>query len=156
MIFSQSDARLYLFNWNVYVLFIDPLELSFRGLDQFSNKVLFASLQQDKQFDSFSKLAHSLSDIFSEEYTHSFDEITEFTPHLTLAKTSRTLAGPRRHRLYEFSCPDLINRIVSSYSNCLFGRQSVGWIDLLSMVKPKSADGSYHCYHTFAVSQSKS
>ena len=127
------------------------MDLSFRGLDQFSNKVLFASLLQNKHFDSLSGLARSISNVFSEKYKSPFDEIIEFTPHLTLAKTSRTLRGPYRQRLFEFKCPDLISRIVSKYSNYSFGTQTIESIDLLAINKPKTADGFYHCYHTFEL-----
>ena len=125
------------------------MNLSFRGLNQFSNKVLFVSLLKDKNFDIFSGLARSLSEIFTKEYTSDFDEVLEFTPHLTLAKTSKTARGPHKHRLYEFKNPDSINRIISKYSDCLFGTERIDSIELLAMNKPKSADGYYHCYQTF-------
>lgn len=77
-----------------------PLTLSFRGLGNFDDKVLFACLVEDEQAARLRRLALALHSRFSEaELFHAAatgkgrqdqsDSGFEFTPHLTVMKTSK-------------------------------------------------------------------
>ncbi|KAI6654956.1 A-kinase anchor protein 7 [Oopsacas minuta] len=125
------------------------LSLNLTGIGHFSNKVLFASLLKDNNYQILSEIAFSLSDIFSKKYSQYFEEITEFTPHLTLAKTSKTLSGPFKQRMFKFNRQDLVEMFVRDYSSFEIGEEKIFSIELLSMSKPKTAENYYHCYHTF-------
>ena len=130
---------------------IGALRLNFNGINHFSSKVIFASLLKDDNYHSLSQLAFSFSKIFSERYTESFEGVSEFTPHLTLAKTSKTLSGPYKERMYKFKRQDLVDEIISKYFGCDLGTEDVSSVQLLSMTKPKAKDGFYHSYHTFQL-----
>lgn len=78
-----------------------PLELSFRGLGNFNNSVLYACLDEDDQADRFRRLAYALHRRFwdaalldmpsagKEGAAAKEPPKMDFTPHLTVMKTSK-------------------------------------------------------------------
>ena len=75
---------------------------------------------------------------FTENGLKSTDNKATFTPHVTIAKTSRT-AGKKKVKVIDPKCYE------EHKDNC-FGIQPINTLELLSMTQPADVQGYYHCY----------
>jgi len=66
------------------------------------------------------------------------DKKATFTPHLTIAKTSKTSGRKQVKMIHPKSYED--------HKDDSFGNQSINTLELLSMTLPADKDGYYHCF----------
>lgn len=114
-----------------------PLVLHFEGLDHFRNEVLYVKTIGE---DSVSRLK-ALAQVCREEFKKAnldLTEGTEFMPHLTLAKISRT--SKRRNEIKKIK-----EEWYTTFKDEPFGMQQVKSLQLLSISKPKDERGYYYC-----------
>ena len=130
-----------------------PLELSFRGLGTFGDRILFVRLDDDKQAGRLRHLANALHQRFSDakllgvatpgESERGGKEASrfDFTPHLTVMKTSKL---KRRGVVIPPSCYE-------SHREAVFGSHNPVAVELSSMLEreeaPEAGDGEPRPYY---------
>lgn len=110
-----------------------PLDIDFQGLGSFGERVVFA-----KPTSSLELIATIANDLSSALATAGIRVKLEnaYKPHLTIMKMGWGGPGSRKRRIPK--------EAFSSHQEVWFGRESITAIQLLSMSKPKAANGYYH------------
>ena len=75
---------------------------------------------------------------FSENGLYNTDKKAAYTPHLTIAKTSKTFGRKRVKRIDPESYEE--------HKHDCFGTQPINTLELLSMTLPADHEGYYHCF----------
>ena len=75
---------------------------------------------------------------FAENGLCNTDKKATFTPHLTIAKTTKT-SGKKKVKMIDPKCYE-------EHKDECFGVQQIDTLELLSMTRPADARGYYHCY----------
>jgi len=114
----------------------NPLELEFKGLGHFQNRVVFAKLSADDSYERLCNLAKVVKKHFEANTVFSTDKRSTFTPHLTVAKID---FKKKQNRFIKKIDPELYK----DYVNQHFGTQIIESIQLLSMTNPKNEEGYY-------------
>ncbi|XP_030839612.1 A-kinase anchor protein 7 [Strongylocentrotus purpuratus] len=116
------------------------LNISFQGLDNFNNRVVFAKIRDiDGILDTLDKVAETVKECYKIKGIKSTDT-RRFNPHLTVVKLSRD-------SVYKTGVRSIKSELYCDYSDTLFGNQPVSGFQLCSMSKPKSDDGYYYKEH---------
>ncbi|XP_063218122.1 A-kinase anchor protein 7-like [Bacillus rossius redtenbacheri] len=117
-----------------------PVCLMFSGVKTFKNQVLFADIEGGESLLRIAGLAQALEESF-EESGLVLPSRKSFQPHLTILKLSKDF-GLKRKGILKIT-PSLYSDDRSMH----FGQQVVRSVQLLSMNKPKDANGYYYCSH---------
>merc|ERR1739848_969129 len=112
-------------------------DISFVGLGNFRNQVLFAQPVEDEFFRYLSDLAAIFRDQFQRcEINHENQD--KFNPHLTIAKTSRNFRKLRSAGIKNIP-PDSYKTFKDSH----FGKEKLSSVLFCSMQDKKADDGFY-------------
>ncbi|XP_072460376.1 uncharacterized protein [Notamacropus eugenii] len=120
------------------------LNMTFHGIGQFSNQVIYVKMSGEQEQQLLSRIAEAVERSFQEmniDITGSKD----FRPHLTFLKLSKAPALRRKgfRKIY--------SELYKEYEDCPFGTEVFSQIDLCSMHKKKQESGYYHCECTIFV-----
>lgn len=86
----------------------------------------------------FALIIETVCTIFAESGLCNTDKKATYTPHLTIAKTSKT-SGRRRVKVIDPKCYE-------EHKDDCFGTQLIDMLELLSMTLPADRQGYYYCY----------
>ncbi|XP_028922625.1 uncharacterized protein LOC103171503 [Ornithorhynchus anatinus] len=114
-----------------------PLNLTFRGIGQFNNQVIYVKMSGEEQ-----QILSKIADVVESSFREMSVDITggkDFKPHLTFLKLSK--APVLRRKGYRKISLDLYKE----YEDSPFGTEILSQIDLCSMHKKKQESGYYHC-----------
>merc|ERR1719154_417390 len=122
--------------------------IAFKGVGVFGSKVLFAKPDVESEF--LSRLRSDLHNVLEEcEDIHLFEKNRKFNPHVTMFKV--------RHERRRGKKSEGNNKIevgdIDGLSDYEFGKEIAEEIELLSMDKPKAADGYYFSEGYFPLLQ---
>lgn len=125
---------------NVYQEYDDdlsknPLQLEFKGLSHFQNKVVYAKVSNEDASQRLSSLAQSVKEHFAAYSLFTTDTKDRFTPHLTVAKIDFKNKYKGVNKINPLFYKDYVNEY--------FGSQTIESIQLLSMTNPKNEAGYY-------------
>ncbi|XP_074062333.1 uncharacterized protein LOC141501859 [Macrotis lagotis] len=120
------------------------LNMTFHGIGQFSNQVIYVKMSGEQEQQLLSRIAEVVEKSFQEmniDITGSKD----FRPHLTFLKLSKVPSLRRKgfRKIYP--------KLYKEYEDCPFGTEVFSQIDLCSMHKKKQESGYYHCECTISV-----
>ena len=116
--------------------------VSFKGVGQFSKRVIFAKPSENIEF--LRTLREDLLDIFSDHNIDVLEQDREFNPHLTLFKIRREKRRKRKKSGEDTKKDKLdIEDDQDNNSDYNFGEQVFDELELLSMNKAKAEDGYY-------------
>ncbi|XP_067120829.1 A-kinase anchor protein 7 isoforms delta and gamma-like [Centruroides vittatus] len=121
-------------------LSINPLELTFEGIDNFNNKVIFMKISQYQ----LERLRHIREQVLK-TFESSDIDITDkekFTPHLTILKLSKD------PKLWDKGIRKVECCLYEEFKDEQFGTEIVKGLQLLDM-KCKDNNGYYHCCKEF-------
>ncbi|XP_068246988.1 A-kinase anchor protein 7-like isoform X2 [Palaemon carinicauda] len=117
---------------------MEPLQLTFSGVDNFSNSVLYARVVEDEHHQRLIDVSAGLRQVFAEKGV-CMPNTKPLNPHLTIAKMSKAPRGKGK-------CPRKIDsHSYESYRELYFGSQPVQSLQLLSMNLPKDEKRYYYC-----------
>ncbi|XP_038603186.1 chromatin modification-related protein eaf-1-like [Tachyglossus aculeatus] len=114
-----------------------PLNLTFRGIGQFNNQVIYVKMSGEEQ-----QILSKIADVVESSFREMSVDITgskDFKPHLTVLKLSK--APALRRKGYRKISLD----VYKEYEDSPFGTEILSQIDLCSMHKKKQESGYYHC-----------
>ncbi|XP_064026265.1 A-kinase anchoring protein 7 isoform X2 [Pogoniulus pusillus] len=121
------------------------LDLSFEGIDHFSNAVGFVKLAEDDHTAVLKEVAEIMKKVFQEKGILAGEE-RAFNPHLTFMKLSK--------------CPQLRkevkridSRLYEEFKSLYFGEEVLHRLDLCSMVKKKQPNGYYYCESSIVLGE---
>ncbi|XP_069463504.1 A-kinase anchoring protein 7 isoform X2 [Ambystoma mexicanum] len=115
------------------------LVLSFEGVADFRNQVIFAKLAgEDTTENNLIVMRETLQRKFKEKGIP-VKEDKGFTPHLTFLKLSRS------PKLRKQGLKKVDLKLYEEFSNHYFGEDSLTSLDLCSMQKKRQPSGYYHC-----------
>uniref|UniRef100_K7E4C4 Putative leucine-rich repeat-containing protein DDB_G0290503 n=1 Tax=Monodelphis domestica TaxID=13616 RepID=K7E4C4_MONDO len=120
------------------------LNMTFHGIGQFSNQVIYVKMSGEQEQQLLSKIAEAVERSFQEmniDITGSKD----FRPHLTFLKLSKAPALRRK------GFRKIHSELYKEYEDYPFGTEIFSQIDLCSMHKKKQESGYYHCECTISV-----
>ncbi|NWX23517.1 AKA7G protein, partial [Aegotheles bennettii] len=113
------------------------LNLTFHGIGQFNNQVLYVKMSEEDQ-KTLKRIAEAVEECFI-EMNLDISGSKDFKPHLTFLKLSK---APRlKRRGFRKICSDLYKEYEDSY----FGTEAFSQIDLCAMRKKKQESGYYYC-----------
>lgn len=115
----------------------EPLNFVLRGIDHFSNKVLFAQVDGKETVDRMIWISKIVKEAFATNGVAVTDE--ELKAHLTIMKLSNLSFKERK--IVRKIDPTLYAEML----DCEFGDETVTSLQLLAMNVPKDANGYYHC-----------
>lgn len=117
-------------------------KLTFGGVGNFSNEIVFAKLQEKEQIECLKTINSIVADTFEEDGICLTDK-KEYNPHLTLLKLSR------KKSLRKNGIKKVEEGIYASWLDSYFGEESVTNVHLCSMQSgAKESDGFYKCVST--------
>ncbi|XP_023777047.1 zinc finger protein 853-like isoform X2 [Cyanistes caeruleus] len=112
------------------------LNLTFHGIGEFNNQVLYVKMLEEDQ-KMLNRIA-AVEECFI-EMNLDISGSKDFKPHLTFLKLSK--ASRLRRRGFRKICTDLYKE----YEDSHFGTEAVSRIDLCAMRKKKQESGYYYC-----------
>ncbi|NXB69217.1 AKA7G protein, partial [Struthidea cinerea] len=120
--------------------------LTFHGIGEFNNKVLYAKMLEEDQ-KMLSRIAEAVEECFI-EMNLNISGSKDFKPHLTFLKLSK--ASRLRRRGFRKIRTDLYKE----YEDSHFGTEVFSRIDLCAMRKKKQESGYYYCECSINVGSS--
>ncbi|NXR28641.1 AKA7G protein, partial [Cinclus mexicanus] len=122
------------------------LNLTFRGIGEFNNQVLYVKMLEEEQ-KMLNRIAEAVEECFI-EMNLDISGSKDFKPHLTFLKLSK--ASRLRRRGFRKICTDLYKE----YEDSHFGTEVFSQIDLCAMRKKKQESGYYYCECSINVGSS--
>ncbi|XP_034621542.1 A-kinase anchoring protein 7 isoform X1 [Trachemys scripta elegans] len=122
------------------------LDLSFQGIDDFRNEVVFVKFAASHHTAALTEISETMKKIFQEKGILA-GENRAFKPHLTFMKLSKS---PELRKQVKKIDPHLYENFKSHY----FGDETLYRLDLCSMLKKKQPNGYYHCESSITVGKS--
>nr|XP_042704100.1 A-kinase anchoring protein 7 isoform X1 [Chrysemys picta bellii] len=122
------------------------LDLSFQGIDDFRNQVVFVKFAASHHTAALTEISETMKKIFQEKGILA-GENRAFKPHLTFMKLSKS---PELRKQVKKIDPHLYENFKSHY----FGDETLYRLDLCSMLKKKQPNGYYHCESSITVGKS--
>ncbi|XP_029766906.1 A-kinase anchoring protein 7 isoform X3 [Terrapene carolina triunguis] len=119
------------------------LDLSFQGIDDFRNEVVFVKFAASHHTAMLTEISETMKKIFQEKGILA-GENRAFKPHLTFMKLSKS---PELRKQVKKIDPHLYENFKSHY----FGDETLYRLDLCSMLKKKQPNGYYHCESSITV-----
>uniref|UniRef100_A0A8C3I1G0 A-kinase anchoring protein 7 n=1 Tax=Chrysemys picta bellii TaxID=8478 RepID=A0A8C3I1G0_CHRPI len=119
------------------------LDLSFQGIDDFRNQVVFVKFAASHHTAALTEISETMKKIFQEKGILA-GENRAFKPHLTFMKLSKS---PELRKQVKKIDPHLYENFKSHY----FGDETLYRLDLCSMLKKKQPNGYYHCESSITV-----
>ena len=105
----------------------DKFEVEVKGLDSFDNTGLYAEVEKGED------ILRMLNEVFMDAFEEAgFVCDSRFTPHVSIMQDGLV--------------PD---QVFKRFRDKYFGKQEVSSVKLLSMTKPPTSYGFYHCYGDF-------
>ena len=105
----------------------DKFEVEVKGLESFDNEGLYAEVEKGED------VLRMLNEVFMDAFEDAgFVCDSRFTPHVSIMRDGLV--------------PD---QVFKRFGDKCFGKQEVSSVKLLSMTKPPTSDGFYHCYGDF-------
>ncbi|XP_030052405.1 A-kinase anchoring protein 7 isoform X2 [Microcaecilia unicolor] len=124
-----------------------PLVLSFHGIGEFRNAVVFVRLKgSDPAEATLTMITKTMMKLFKEKGIL-IGENNTFTPHLTFMKLSRS------PKLRKQGLKKIDPSLYEDFKNHYFGDETVTNLDLCAMLKKKQPNGYYHCECTITVGE---
>nr|XP_033795066.1 A-kinase anchoring protein 7 isoform X2 [Geotrypetes seraphini] len=124
-----------------------PLVLSFCGIGEFRNAVVFVRLKEgDPAEATLTTITKTMMKLFKEKGIL-IGEKNAFTPHLTFMKLSKS------PKLRKQGLKKIDPSLYEDFKNHYFGDETVTNLDLCSMLKKKQPNGYYHCECTVTVGE---
>ncbi|KAK9403392.1 hypothetical protein NXF25_008219 [Crotalus adamanteus] len=117
--------------------------MTFRGIGQFNNKVIYIKMSTDEQH-MLSKIAGTVVNSFT-EMNIDVSSSRDFKPHLTFLKLSK--APALRRKGFRKICESLY----VEFKDIPFGTELLSRIDLCAMHKKKQDSGYYHCEYSINI-----
>ncbi|XP_065885903.1 A-kinase anchor protein 7-like [Dysidea avara] len=111
--------------------------LTVRSLQSFGNRVVFAAIEDGPAKEVLANIAGIVRETFAANDLVGTDN-KKFTPHLTIAKTTKTSGRKRVKKIEPAS--------YEKHKDEVFGTQYVNSLELLSMTLPPDKQGYYHCF----------
>nr|XP_042704101.1 A-kinase anchoring protein 7 isoform X2 [Chrysemys picta bellii] len=121
------------------------LDLSFQGIDDFRNQVVFVKFAASHHTAALTEISETMKKIFQEKGILA-GENRAFKPHLTFMKLSKS---PELRKQVKKIDPHLYENFKSHY----FGDETLYRLDLCSMLKKKQPNGYYHCESSITVGE---
>ncbi|XP_039386074.1 A-kinase anchoring protein 7 isoform X1 [Mauremys reevesii] len=121
------------------------LDLSFQGIDDFRNEVVFVKFAASDHTAALTEISETMKKIFQEKGILA-GENRAFKPHLTFMKLSKSPWLRKQVRKID---PHLYENFKSHY----FGDETLYRLDLCSMLKKKQPNGYYHCESSITVGE---
>jgi 2'-5' RNA ligase len=129
--------------------------LSFKGLNHFNHRVLYADLQQNTGYNTLALIHEEFGRSFTKAGIIVPDYEKHYQPHLTLAKLSKLRNSQHKHKnKYRSNNKDFVeekkslNKIdcshYAAYDAKEFGVELFQSFDLCSMLDKKAEDNYYH------------
>ncbi|XP_031757440.1 A-kinase anchoring protein 7 isoform X1 [Xenopus tropicalis] len=115
----------------------NPLILSFRGVTEFRNEVVFGKITEGDSQATLKKISEAIERIFKEKGIIAFG-YKGFVPHLTFIKLSRS-PKLRRQGLKKINAS-----LYEDFKEHNFGEELMARLDLCSMLKKRQENGYYH------------
>ncbi|XP_068023993.1 A-kinase anchoring protein 7 isoform X2 [Melanerpes formicivorus] len=123
-----------------------PLDLSFEGIDHFSNAVGFVKLADNDHTAVLKEIAETLKKVFQEKGIVA-GEGRAFYPHLTFMKLSKS---PQLRK----EVKKIDSRLYEEFKSLCFGEEVLHRLDLCSMLKKKQPNGYYYCESSIVLGES--
>ncbi|TFK01743.1 protein PROCA1 [Platysternon megacephalum] len=121
------------------------LDLSFQGIDDFRNEVVFVKFAVSDHTAALTEISETMKKIFQEKGILA-GENRAFKPHLTFMKLSKS---PGLRKQVKKIDPHLYENFKSHY----FGDETLYGLDLCSMLKKKQPNGYYHCESSITIGE---
>ncbi|XP_054248992.1 A-kinase anchoring protein 7 [Indicator indicator] len=122
-----------------------PLDLSFEGIDHFSNAVGFVKLADNDHTAMLKEIAETMKKIFQEKGILAGEE-RAFNPHLTFMKLSKSPQLQKQVRKID-------PRLYEDFKSLSFGEEVLHRLDLCSMLKKKQPNGYYYCESSIVLGE---
>ncbi|XP_066953476.1 A-kinase anchor protein 7-like isoform X2 [Macrobrachium rosenbergii] len=127
---------------------VEPIQLTFSGVDNFSNSVIYARVIEDEHHQKLIDISAGLRQVFAEKGV-CMPNTKPLNPHLTIAKMSKAPRGKGKQ------CPRKIDpQSYESYRELFIGSQPVQSLQLLSMNLPKDEKRYYYCCKEIPIGKS--
>ncbi|XP_064088517.1 A-kinase anchor protein 7-like isoform X2 [Macrobrachium nipponense] len=128
---------------------LEPIKLTFSGVDNFSNSVIYARVIEDEHHQKLIDISAGLREVFAEKGV-CMPNTKPLNPHLTIAKMSKAPRGKGKQ------CPRKIDpHSYESYKELFIGSQPVQSLQLLSMNLPKDEKRYYYCCKEIPIGKMK-
>ncbi|XP_018427728.1 PREDICTED: A-kinase anchor protein 7-like [Nanorana parkeri] len=114
-----------------------PLILTFCGLSDFKNEVVFAQTTQGDAVTQLKQITETIGKIF-EKKDIAVSGSKDFVPHLTLMKLSRA------PKLRKQGIKKIDASMYKDFQSHYFGEECLQRLDLCSMLKKRQTNGYYH------------
>ncbi|XP_029450438.1 A-kinase anchoring protein 7 isoform X2 [Rhinatrema bivittatum] len=122
-----------------------PMVLSFQGISDFRNAVVFVRLAEgDPAAATLTMITKTMMKLFKEKGIL-IGANNAFTPHLTFMKLSRS---PKLHKQ---GLKKIDPSLYEDFKNHYFGDEILNNLDLCSMLKKKQPGGYFHCEYSITV-----
>ena len=117
-------------------------ELTFSGIENFRNKVVYLGLEKESQQGMLCSLQEGVTALKNLYAAKGIDTTanrkTEFVPHVTVMKMSKNIVKMKKHGIRHID-----EKLYKDFLTCEFGKQKFSELLLCSMLSKKDDEGFY-------------